>query len=64
MSLTRRWLDPIRSRWFINRPLKRSRLSPRSRLVVYLRLDDAYSYLAVQILHQLDDILIAQISPA
>jgi hypothetical protein len=57
MSLTRRWLDPIRSRWFINRPLKRSRLSPRSGLVVYLRLDDAYSYLAVQILHHLDEIL-------
>lgn len=63
MSLTRRWLDPIRSRWFIDRPLKRSRLSPRSGLVVYLRLDDAYSYLAVQILHQLDEILLPKYRP-
>lgn len=63
MSLTRRWLDPVRSRWFVNRPLKRSRLSPRGGLVVYLRLDDAYSYLAVQILHQLDEILLPKYRP-
>lgn len=56
MSLARRWLDPIRSRWFLNRSIRPSRLSSRH-LVVYLRLDDAYSYLAVQILHHLDEIL-------
>lgn len=63
MSFARRWLDPIRSRWFLNRTLRRRRVSARGEITVYLRLDDAYSYLAIQILHQLDEILVEGYRP-
>lgn len=57
MSLARRWFDPIRSRWQLKRRVRlhRHRLSSsRGPLTIYLRLDDAYSYLTAQVLLQLE----------
>ena len=63
MSLLRRWLDPIRSRWFFNRPFRQRRLSSRDGITVYLRFDDAYSYLLVQLLPELEELLNPQLKP-
>lgn len=63
MSLARRWLDPIRSRWFFNRPYRQRHLSSRNGITVYLRFDDAYSYLLVQLLPQLEELLIPRLKP-
>lgn len=63
MSLARRWLDPIRSRWFFNRPYRQRHLSSRDGLTVYLRFDDVYSYLLVQLLPQLEELLVERLKP-
>lgn len=63
MSLLRRWFDPIRSGWFYEKPTRQEILPTEQGLHIYLRLDDVYSYLAVQQLTQLDDILIDSIKP-
>ena len=63
MSLLRRWLDPIRSSWFYQKPIRQGVLSTEQGLSIYLRLDDVYSYLAVQQLTQLDDILNDELKP-
>ncbi len=63
MSFTRRWFDPIRSRWFFGRPFRQRRLSSREGITVYLRFDDAYSYLLVQLLPQLVELLKPQLKP-
>lgn len=63
MSLARRWFDPVRSRWFFNRPYRQRHLSSREGLTVYLRFDDVYSYLVVQLLAQLEDLLVDQLKP-
>lgn len=63
MSLLRRWFDPIRSRWFYQKPTRQEVLPTEQGLSVYLRLDDVYSYLAVQQLTQLDEILSDEIKP-
>ena len=63
MSLLRRWFDPIRSSWFYQKPSRQAVLSTEQGLSIYLRLDDVYSYLAVQQLTQLDDILTDEIKP-
>ncbi|TCM65076.1 hypothetical protein EC844_11639 [Acinetobacter calcoaceticus] len=63
MSLLRRWFDPIRSRWFYQKPSRQAVLSTDDGLSIYLRLDDVYSYLAVQQLPQLDDLLSDEIKP-
>ena len=63
MSLLRRWFDPIRSSWFYQKPSRQSVLSTEHGLSVYLRLDDVYSYLAVQQLPQLEDILADELKP-
>ena len=63
MSLLRRWFDPIRSSWFYEKPIRQEVLSTEHGLHIYLRLDDVYSYLAVQQLIQLDDILSAELKP-
>lgn len=63
MSLLRRWFDPIRSRWFFNRPYRQRHLSSDEGLVVYLRFDDAYSYLIIQLLAQLQDLLVEELKP-
>ena len=63
MSLARRWLDPIRSRWFFGRPFRQRQLSTRDGITVYLRFDDAYSYLLVQLLPQLEALLIPALKP-
>ena len=63
MSLLRRWLDPIRSSWFYQKPTRQGVLSTEQGLSIYLRLDDVYSYLAVQQLTQLDDILNDELKP-
>ncbi len=62
MSLARRWLDPIRSSWQLEQRVRINgpRTFRRGPLTVYLRLDDAYSYIAVQILMQLSDLVIEQ----
>ena len=57
MSLIRRWFDPIRSRWFYQKPSRQAVLSTQQGLSIYVRLDDVYSYLAVQQLVQLNEIL-------
>ena len=57
MSLLRRWFDPIRSSWFYQKPTRQEVLSTEHGLSIYLRLDDVYSYLAVQQLPQLEEIL-------
>ena len=48
MSLLRRWFDPIRSSWFYQKPVRQTVLSIEDGLSIHLRLDDVYSYLAVQ----------------
>jgi len=63
MSLLRRWFDPIRSSWFYQKPVRQEVLSTEQGLSIYLRLDDVYSYLAVQQLTQLDDILADDLKP-
>lgn len=63
MSLLRRWFDPIRSSWFYQKPIRQEVLSTEQGLSIYLRLDDVYSYLAVQQLTQLDDILTDDLKP-
>ena len=63
MSLLRRWFDPIRSSWFYQRPIRQEVLSTEQGLSVYLRLDDVYSYLAVQQLPQLEEILSEELKP-
>ena len=63
MSWLRRWLDPIRSSWFYQKPTRQGVLSTEQGLSIYLRLDDVYSYLAVQQLTQLDDILNDELKP-
>ena len=63
MSLLRRWFDPIRSSWFYQKPIRQEVLSIEQGLAVHLRLDDVYSYLAVQQLPQLEEILIEELKP-
>ncbi|SEM11926.1 hypothetical protein [Acinetobacter sp. DSM 11652] len=63
MSLLRRWFDPLRSSWFYQKPNRQEVLSTEQGLTIYLRLDDVYSYLAVQQLAQLNDILKDEIKP-
>ena len=63
MSLLRRWFDPIRSNWFYEKPIRQTVLSIEQGLSIYLRLDDVYSYLAVQQLPQLDEILADELKP-
>jgi hypothetical protein len=63
MSLLRRWFDPIRSSWFYQKPSRQAELPTEQGLTIYLRLDDVYSYLAVQQLDQLNEILSAELKP-
>ncbi len=63
MSLLRRWFDPIRSSWFYQKPIRQEVLSIDQGLTIHLRLDDVYSYLAVQQLPQLEEILIEELEP-
>lgn len=63
MSLLRRWFDPIRSSWFYQKPSRQAVLPTEQGLSIYLRLDDVYSYLAVQQLDQLNEILSDEIKP-
>ncbi len=63
MSLLRRWFDPIRSSWFYQKPIRQTVLSIQDGLSIHLRLDDVYSYLAVQQLPQLEEILNPQLKP-
>lgn len=63
MSLLRRWFDPIRSSWFYKQPSRQAVLPTEHGLSIFLRLDDVYSYLAVQQLAQLDDILSEELKP-
>ncbi|ATO19165.1 hypothetical protein BS636_05570 [Acinetobacter sp. LoGeW2-3] len=63
MSLLRRWFDPIRSSWFYQKPTRQAVLSAKDGLTIYLRLDDVYSYLAVQLLPQLEEILSPELKP-
>lgn len=63
MSLIRRWFDPIRSKWYFDQPHRQAELPTDQGISVYLRLDDVYSYLAVQQLIQLEEILIDEIRP-
>ncbi|WP_288402960.1 hypothetical protein [uncultured Acinetobacter sp.] len=63
MSLLRRWFDPIRSRWFYQKPSRQAVLPTEQGLSIYLRLDDVYSYLAVQQLDQLNEILSDELKP-
>lgn len=62
MSLIRRYFDPIRSRWYAQK-LEQPSTIEITPLSIYLRLDDVYSYLVVQILDDIDDILQDQIKP-
>ena len=63
MSLLRRWFDPIRSRWFYQKPTRQEVLPTEHGLNIHLRLDDVYSYLAVQQLPQLEEILSDELKP-
>lgn len=63
MSLLRRWFDPIRSSWFYQKPIRQEVLSTDQGLSIHLRLDDVYSYLAVQQLPQLEEILKEELKP-
>ena len=63
MSLLRRWFDPIRSHWFYQQPVRQAMLPTEQGLKIYLRLDDVYSYLAVQQLPQLEEILTIELKP-
>lgn len=63
MSLLRRWFDPIRSSWFYQKPSRQAVLPTEQGLSIYLRLDDVYSYFAVQQLDQLNEILSDELKP-
>ena len=63
MSLLRRWFDPLRSRWFYQKPTRKVVLSTEQGLSIHLRLDDVYSYLAVQQLPELEEILTDELKP-
>ena len=63
MSLLRRWFDPLRSQWHYDRPQRQAHLPIDDGITLYLRLDDVYSYLAVQQLRQLEDILVEELKP-
>ena len=63
MSLLRRWFDPLRSRWFYQKPMRQVVLSTEHGLTIHLRLDDVYSYLAVQQLPELEEILSDELKP-
>ncbi|OTG66931.1 hypothetical protein B9T25_09140 [Acinetobacter sp. ANC 4470] len=63
MSLLRRWFDPLRSRWFYQKPTRQVVLSTEHGLSIHLRLDDVYSYLAVQQLPELEEILSDELKP-
>ncbi|MDM1276193.1 MULTISPECIES: hypothetical protein [Acinetobacter] len=63
MSLLRRWFDPIRSSWFYQKPSRQAVLPIEQGLSIHLRLDDVYSYLAVQELPQLEEILSDALKP-
>lgn len=63
MSLLRRWFDPLRSRWFYQKPMRQVVLSTEHGLSIHLRLDDVYSYLAVQQLPELEEILSDELKP-
>jgi hypothetical protein len=63
MSLLRRWFDPIRSSWFYQKPVRQEVLPTTQGLIIYLRLDDVYSYLAAQQLPQLEEILTDEMKP-
>ena len=63
MSLLLRWFDPIRSRWFYDKPSRQAVLPTEQGLSVYLRLDDVYSYLTAQQLPQLEEILSDELKP-
>lgn len=63
MSFFRRWFDPVRSRLFYQQPKRQDVLSIEQGLSIHLRLDDVYSYLIVQQLTQLNEILSDQIKP-
>lgn len=62
MSLLRRWFDPSDRVGFI-KPTRQEVLSTEHGLSIYLRLDDVYSYLAVQQLPQLEEILRDDLKP-
>lgn len=62
MSIIRRYFDPKRSRWYANKQL-RSQPLEITPLSIYLRLDDVYSYLIVQILDDIDEILVDDLRP-
>lgn len=63
MSLLRRWFDPLRSRWFYQKPSRQAVLSTEQGLSIHLRLDDVYSYLAAQQLPELEEILSDELKP-
>lgn len=63
MFFLRRWFDPIRSRLFYQQPKREVVLPIEQGLSIYLRLDDVYSYLIVQQLAQLNEILSDRIKP-
>ena len=63
MSLLRRWFDPLRSSWFYQKPTRQEVLSTEHGLTIHLRLDDVYSYLAVQQLPELEEILSDELKP-
>lgn len=63
MSLLRRWFDPLRSHWFYQKPIRQVVLSAEHGLSIHLRLDDVYSYLAVQQLPELEEILSDELKP-
>ena len=63
MSMLRRWFDPLRSQWHYDRPQRQAHLPIDDGITLYLRLDDVYSYLAVQQLRQLEDILVEELKP-
>ena len=63
MSLLRRWFDPLRSHWFYQKPIRQVVLSAEHGLSIHQRLDDVYSYLAVQQLPELEEILSDELKP-
>ena len=63
MSLLRRWFDPLRSHWFYQKPIRQVMFSAEHGLSIHLRLDDVYSYLAVQQLPELEEILSDELKP-
>lgn len=63
MSFLRRWFDPIQSKWFYNKPIRQDVLPIDQGLTIHLRLDDVYSYLIVQQLAKLNEILVDELKP-